>query len=160
MSLPILVGTGRGARAGVLIRGGEPLEMVSKINMVVFDKTGTITWGQPELVKFAVLDRTHGHTYQLLELAGQVERLSDHPLAQAIYSTAQANDMELEVWPQEYNMLPGRGVACRINGLEILMGKPAWLQEEGIRSDLLSKITANWEQQGITVVSLDRKSVV
>lgn len=150
----IMVGTGRGARAGVLIRGGEPLEMVSKINMVVFDKTGTITWGQPELVKFAVLDRTHGHTYQLLELAGQVERLSDHPLAQAIYSTAQANNMELEVWPQEYNMLPGRGVACRINDLEILMGKPAWLQEEGIRSDILSKITANWEQQGITVVAM------
>ena len=109
----IMVGTGRGAEHGILVKGGEPLEMACKIDTVIFDKTGTITKGQPavtDILNFGQFDQA-----AVLQFAASLEKMSEHPLAEAIYTYAQAQSVKL-VEVKDFKAVPGHGVQGEING--------------------------------------------
>ncbi len=115
----LMVGTGRAARLGVLIRSGEALEAAQRIERVVLDKTGTLTVGRPEV---QVVHPLPGWTEsQVLRLAAAVERSSEHPLAEAVVRRARESDLEI---PQveAFLALPGRGVTARVEGRQVLLG--------------------------------------
>jgi P-type Cu+ transporter len=112
----IMVGTGRGAERGILIKGGEALEMAHRIDTVILDKTGTITQGRPQVV------RVNGDN-ELLRLAASAERHSEHPLGKAIVEAARARGLALEE-PERWTSETGMGVRARVGGREIAIGRP------------------------------------
>jgi Cu+-exporting ATPase len=111
----IMVGTGRGAERGILIKGGEALEMAHRIDTVMLDKTGTITQGKPR-VTGAVDD-------EVLRLAASAERYSEHPLGKAIVEAARERGLRLEE-PTEFSAQAGHGVRARVGGHEVVVGRP------------------------------------
>ncbi len=125
----IMVGTGKGAEYGVLIKGGEALETAHKIRTVVFDKTGTITEGRPEvtdIVTTALIVRN-----KLLQLAATAEKGSEHPLGEAIVRGAEKENLEtLRV--EKFNAIPGHGIEVRIEGREVLLGNRKLMVERSI----------------------------
>jgi P-type Cu+ transporter len=125
----ILVGTGKGAEKGILIRGGEILERAGQITTVVLDKTGTITTGRPEMTDLVAAPGTSDR--EVLELAASVERVSEHPLALAIVRAAGERGVALrEV--NDFEALPGRGIVGRVDGRPVLIGNQALMQERGV----------------------------
>ena len=133
----IMVGTGTGAEHGILIKNAEALERASSLNTVVFDKTGTITEGQPAVtdVVASIGDE------ELLRLAASVERGSEHPLGEAIVRAAQERGIAL-AQPQGFEALAGHGVRATVDGQAVLIGSPRLMQEQGIDTvDLQSDIT-------------------
>ncbi|MCA1643030.1 MAG: heavy metal translocating P-type ATPase [Acidobacteria bacterium] len=127
----ILVGTGRGAQGGVLIKGGEALEAAHRIDTVVLDKTGTITRGRPALTDVVVAD---GSTEEgeLLRLAAGAERGSEHPLGEAIVRGAEARGLALPPRAAKFDALAGHGVEAEIEGRRVLLGNAALMNERGI----------------------------
>jgi Cu+-exporting ATPase len=117
----IMVGTGRGASRGILIKGGEALEMAHRINTVVLDKTGTITRGKPEVT--AVRPAAGWTEDELLKLAASAERYSEHPLGKAIVEAALARGLGLEE-AAGFSATAGYGVRARIGGRDISVGRP------------------------------------
>lgn len=115
----IMVGTGKGAENGILVKGGEPLETACKINTIVFDKTGTITNGKPvvtDIIAFADKDED-----EILTIAASLEKLSEHPLAEAIYAHAEEEDIDLrEV--KNFQAVPGHGVQGEVDGVLYYFG--------------------------------------
>jgi Cu+-exporting ATPase len=111
----IMVGTGRGAEHGILIKGGEALEMAHKIDTIVLDKTGTLTEGRPSVTS-AVDD-------EVLRLAASAERYSEHPLGKAIVEAARQRGLRLEE-PSEFAAQAGHGVRARVAGHEVVVGRP------------------------------------
>jgi len=126
----IMVGTGRGAQLGVLIKSGVALEMAEKIAVMVFDKTGTLTHGRPELTDFTPLDRAVP-AHRLLALVAGVEANSEHPLAKAIVRAARHQELPLPE-PEAFAALPGRGVRSRIEGQDLLLGNRELMVAEGV----------------------------
>ena len=138
----ILVGTGKGAEKGILIRGGDILERAGQITTVVLDKTGTITRGQPEVTDVVAgqgategvardpADAVSHDTDALLALAASVERRSEHPLGQAIVRAAAARGVPLEE-PAAFEARPGRGVIALVSGRRVLIGNERLMREEG-----------------------------
>ncbi|MEW6723996.1 MAG: heavy metal translocating P-type ATPase [Bacillota bacterium] len=124
----IMVGTGRGAENGILIKGGEHLEKAHSLTTVVLDKTGTITKGQPELTD--VLPTT-GDERELLRLVASAERGSEHPLAQAIVAAAQKWGLELAE-ANQFEAIPGRGVRARVGERDVLIGTRRLIAENQI----------------------------
>ncbi|MBF0179672.1 MAG: cadmium-translocating P-type ATPase [Magnetococcales bacterium] len=120
----ILVGTGQGARHGILIRGGDALETAHKIDLVVFDKTGTLTVGKPVLTDW-VGDES------ALRWIATAERHSEHPVAQAIVNGARERGMILGE-PSGFTALPGQGVRATVEGREVLVGTEPWIRSLGI----------------------------
>ncbi len=118
----IMVGTGRGASLGILIRGGEALEAALKIDRVVLDKTGTLTTGRPEV--HLVQAAPGWERQEVLRLAAAVERHSEHPLAEAVVRRAQEEGLELPR-AEGFEALPGRGVRARIDRRQVLVGNRA-----------------------------------
>jgi Cu+-exporting ATPase len=117
----IMVGTGRGAERGILIKGGEALEMACRIDTIVLDKTGTITRGKPRVTGvFPAPGRTEG---ELLRLAASAERYSEHPLGKAIVEAAAERGIALEE-ATEFSALAGHGVRARVAGHEVAIGRP------------------------------------
>jgi Cu+-exporting ATPase len=117
----IMVGTGRGAERGILIKGGEALEMACRIDTIVLDKTGTITRGKPRVTGvFPAPGRTEG---ELLRLAASAERYSEHPLGKAIVEAAAERGIALEE-ATEFSALAGHGVRARVAGHEVSIGRP------------------------------------
>lgn len=124
----IMVGTGKGAENGILIKGGEPLEQACKINTIIFDKTGTLTHGKPEVTDvFAIsviLSEVEGsltNEDKILQLAASLEKQSEHSLAEAIYSCA--NDKDITLWKVEFfQAIPGMGVSGTINNTAYYFG--------------------------------------
>jgi P-type Cu+ transporter len=117
----IMVGTGRGAERGILIKGGEALEMAHRIDTIVLDKTGTITRGRPEVT--AVHPEAGFTDDELLRFAGSAERYSEHPLAKAVVEAAQARGIGL-VEPESFSAETGHGVRARIGGRHVVVGRP------------------------------------
>jgi len=117
----IMVGTGRGAAQGVLIKGGEALEMAYKIDTIVLDKTGTLTRGKPRVT--AVRASTGLASDELLRLAASAERYSEHPLGKAIVEAAATRGLALDE-PAEFVALSGHGVRARVAGRVVEVGKP------------------------------------
>jgi Cu+-exporting ATPase len=115
----IMVGTGKGAENGILIKGGEALETTHKINTIVFDKTGTITEGKPTVTNIITVNNISEE--HLLKLTASAEKGSEHPLGQAIVHGAE--DKGLELIPAEnFESLTGRGIEAKINGQTVLAG--------------------------------------
>ena len=145
----IMVGTGKGAENGILIKGGESLEKAYKINAVVLDKTGTITKGQPEVTDIIPLGKLERS--ELLKLAAIAEKKSEHPLGTAVYEQGQ-KELGPIPDPQDFRAIPGHGIAARIEGKEVLIGTRKLLTEQGI--DLRDHETKadGLEQAGKTVI--------
>ncbi len=119
--MSLMVGIGKGAENGILIRSGEALQTARAIQAVVLDKTGTITKGKPELTDTAAADPSAFEEDQLLRLAASVEKVSEHPLAQAILDGAQTRKLDLaEV--KDFEAIPGHGVSAEVEGHHVLIG--------------------------------------
>ena len=141
----IMVGTGRGAENGILIKGGEYLEQAGRIDTVVLDKTGTITRGEPRLTDVLVAEAVQDRTNEYLGWALAIERLSEHPVARAIVaglevSLADAAENEGEGKEggvndgvRDFMAIPGHGVSARIAGRQVSLGSQRFLEEQGQR---------------------------
>jgi len=155
--MSIMVGIGRGAREGVLVKNAEVLERLEKVDTVVVDKTGTLTAGRPTLTECIpvapILEA------DLLRLAASVEQQSEHPLARAIVAGAAARNIAVPA-VAHFDSITGGGARGTVEGREVLVGKRAWLAEEQI-ADLaaLDNRAAALERQGRTVmhVAVDRR---
>ena len=141
----IMVGTGQGARAGVLIRNAEALELAEKIAVLAVDKTGTLTEGRPVVTEVAGADAK-----RLLKLAASLEQGSTHPLAAAIVARAKAEGIELDV-PQNMEAVAGRGIRGDVGGQRVRAGSPAWFVLEGLA---VPPEAAMLQQQGRSIVAV------
>ncbi|MCL5612232.1 MAG: heavy metal translocating P-type ATPase [Chloroflexi bacterium] len=129
--MSLMVGIGKGAENGILIRSGEALQTARAIQIVVLDKTGTITKGRPELTDVILSDQSIVKDDELLRLASSVEKVSEHPLAQAIIEGAQARKLELaEV--KDFEAIPGHGVSAKVEDKRILIGNLKLMNRENI----------------------------
>jgi Cu+-exporting ATPase len=128
----IMVGTGRGAERGILIKGGEALEMAHRIDTVLLDKTGTVTRGTPEVTG---VDAAGGFTEEdVLRLAASAERYSEHPLAKAIVEAARARGIEVQE-AESFHAETGLGVRARVGGREVTVGRPGvTVTVDGVRA--------------------------
>jgi Cu+-exporting ATPase len=148
----IMVGTGKGAENGILIKGADSLELAHKIQTVVLDKTGTITQGKPTVTDYVTVRGTATELH-LLKLAGSLERNSEHPLAEAVVSYAQSQGVALED-PQGFEAVAGSGVQGFVAGQRVHLGTHRWMQELGIATDGLQPQWERTESLGHTVVWL------
>jgi Cu+-exporting ATPase len=130
--MSIMVGTGRGARAGVLVKHAEALEVLERVTTLVLDKTGTLTEGKPQLAAVEPLGESPARSAdQLLRLAASLERGSEHPLAAAIVAGAAARGIALSP-PADLVSLPGKGVTGRVDATRVALGNRALLDALGI----------------------------
>lgn len=129
----IMVGTGKGAEHGVLIKSGEALETAHKIDTVVFDKTGTVTEGKP-VVTDIITTGTVGET-ELLQLAASAEKGSEHPLGEAIVNSAAERKLEPEA-VESFEAIPGQGIEAVIKGRSMLLGNKKLMDNRGIEITL------------------------
>ncbi|HZS76627.1 MAG TPA: heavy metal translocating P-type ATPase [Ktedonobacteraceae bacterium] len=153
----IMVGTGKGAEQGILIKGGESLERIQAVQAVLLDKTGTITKGKPELTDvIALADMTED---EVLRLAAEAEQGSEHPLAAAIVEEAKARDIVLAGYPERFTAFAGRGLEATIEGHAVLVGTRGLLGERGIAIDDGETQLTALEAQGKTamLVAVDGK---
>jgi Cu+-exporting ATPase len=147
--MSIMVGTGRGATAGVLIKNAEALEVLERIDTLVVDKTGTLTEGKPRLVSVEVLDGQDETT--LLRLAASLEQGSEHPLATAIVTGAKEKELQLSK-TVDFQSITGQGVMGVVDGREVLLGNNKLLEGRGIKQRLLTERAEVLRQQGQTVM--------
>lgn len=148
----LMVGTGKGAEYGILIKGGEPLEAACSIDTVIFDKTGTITKGKPvvtDVVSVGIQDEN-----DVLALAASLEKLSEHPLAEAIYTHAEEKNITLlEV--EKFQAIPGHGVQGAMNGAQYYFGNRKLITERvGLALEKADKQLQRLEEQGKTAMML------
>jgi len=148
----IMVGTGRGAQLGVLIKSGESLEMAEKTEAVVFDKTGTLTHGKPKLTDIITVDST-ADIDELLFLAASCEQNSEHPLAEALVTEALSKGLKL-VQPQVFEAIQGKGIQGQLNGDTILLGNKQLLEGKGINVAEMETNLNELSAQGKTVLFL------
>jgi len=120
----IMVGTGRGAEMGILIRGGDVLEQARLVNTVVFDKTGTLTLGKPSVTDVVALDGRSED--EVLRLAASAEMDSEHPLAAAVLAEARGRGLEPER-PSGFEAVPGKGILATVDGTKVALGNPAFI---------------------------------
>jgi len=145
----IMVGTGQAAKKGVYIRNGESLEVASKLNAIVFDKTGTITEGKPKVSEVFNLSGLDNHT--LVMLAATAERNSEHFLGKAIVEFARDQAIELQECSYFYSET-GRGIRADINGYKLLLGNRVWLESNGVEITQLDAQADEYAEQGKTPV--------
>ncbi|HEL2575748.1 TPA: copper-translocating P-type ATPase [Streptococcus suis] len=125
----IMVGTGKGAENGLLFKSGQAVEVLQKVNTIVFDKTGTITQGKPQVTDMTVFSSATEE--EVLQLAASAEQYSEHPLAQALLKSAE--DAGLSLLPsQDFQALSGRGLSVKIAEQTILLGNEKLMKESGI----------------------------
>lgn len=147
----VMVGSGRGAELGILIRGGEPLERAYRLTTVVFDKTGTLTRGRPQVTDILALQ--DGGSKEVLALAAALEEKSEHPLAEAVLRAARDRELALPAL-EDFQAVPGMGVKARVNGQAILLGNLAFCRREGILSEQLAEHQDRLAQEGKTTIFL------
>nr|WRX71468.1 heavy metal translocating P-type ATPase [Actinomycetes bacterium] len=149
----LLVGTGRGAQLGVLIKGPEVLESTRVVDTIVLDKTGTVTTGRMELVDVVPADDVHGA--ELLRLVGALENASEHPIGQAI-ATGATRRLDTQLPDVEgFDSTQGLGVAGVIEGRAVVAGRPGWLAQEWSQplDPRLAQVVDAAEQRGRTVIA-------
>src|SRR3989442_1458346 len=154
----LLVGTGKGAENGILIKGGDQLELAHKANTVIFDKTGTLTKGKPavtDIVPIGPLSET-----EILGYAGSVEKGSEHPLAQAVVNAAQKMNVALSD-PSDFETLPGLGVRATVQGREVLLGNIDLMDKFSVPVDDYDGKLTSLQLQGktTTILAVDRDPV-
>jgi len=146
----LMVGVGRGAEMGILIRGGEYLERARKLHVIVLDKTGTITRGEPRVTDIVTVEASEN---ELLSYAATIEHGSEHPLAKAVLEAAKARG--IDVGPaEEFEAVAGSGVRGTVKGRKVLLGNRAFLKGEGIAQDHLESDASRLESEGKTVMFL------
>ncbi|MCG9890147.1 MAG: heavy metal translocating P-type ATPase [Thermosynechococcaceae cyanobacterium MS004] len=148
----ILVGTGKGAENGILIKGADSLELAHQIQTIILDKTGTLTQGKPTVTDFVSISGMNASDeLRLLQLAASVERNSEHPLAEAVVQYAKSQEQEfLEV--QEFEAIAGSGVQGIVLSHKVQIGTQRWLAELGIDPQSLANHGDRLEALGKTVV--------
>ena len=146
----IMVGTGKGAEQGILIKGGESLERIQAVRAVLLDKTGTITKGKPELTDVVTLPDVIED--EMLRLAATAEQGSEHPLATAIVEGAKARGLILNVHPTHFTALAGQGLEATVEGHTILVGTRGLMHERSIAFDTLEEQLSKLEEQGKTAM--------
>jgi Cd2+/Zn2+-exporting ATPase len=154
----IVAGIGNGARNGILIKGGEVMENLAKLNAIVFDKTGTLTKGKPEVTAI----KAYGLTEKaLLLMAAEAEVVSEHHLGRAIVKEAERMGLELQNKPSEVNILKGRGIQVGINDKSIYIGNRKGLREKGISLEShVESFAIGQEKSGNTAVFIAEKDMV
>ncbi|VAX42431.1 Lead, cadmium, zinc and mercury transporting ATPase; Copper-translocating P-type ATPase [hydrothermal vent metagenome] len=146
----IMVGIGRGAKDGVLIKDAQVLEILEQIDTIVVDKTGTLTEGRPQLTESIAVEPVSEN--DLLEYAAAVEQNSEHPLGHAIIEAAKKREIDLRK-VENFDSTTGGGVAGRVNGKEILVGKQDFLISRKVSNyDLLNQKAEQLQQEGRTVI--------
>jgi Cu+-exporting ATPase len=152
--MSIMVGVGRGAREGVLVKNAEALETLQKVDTLVVDKTGTLTEGRPKLT--GLLPMPGMDERELLQLAGSAERHSEHPLAAAILQAATEHGLTLDS-AEQFDTVTGGGVVARLRGHTVLAGKPEFLRQQNVHGlDAILEKARPWQTQGQTVVLVAR----
>jgi len=148
--MSIMVGVGRGAQEGVLIKNAEAIELMEKVDTLVVDKTGTLTEGKPRLTTIIASDSVNKN--ELLAAAAAVEQQSEHPLASAIVRGAQDRHVTLAK-VQNFQSSTGGGVSGQVDGRAVLVGKPQFLKTQNIRDlDELESKAADLQAQGQTAI--------
>lgn len=150
----IMVGTGKGAEHGILIKGADSLELAHRIQTIVLDKTGTITQGKPTVTDYVTVSGTaHGNELTLLRLAASLEQSSEHPLAEAVVAYTETQQVGLSD-TQDFEAMAGSGVQGSVEGHWVQIGTHRWLRELGIATEALQEDWERLESQGRTVVWL------
>ena len=162
----IMVGTGKGAQEGILIKSGASLELLHQVKTIVFDKTGTLTIGKPVVTNFIpVTDSYHGNELNILQLAAAVESYSEHPLGMAIVNYAAAKQIQL-ISALNFESIVGSGVTGTVDGKLVQVGSSEWIATLVVDGALqianrriLSGYQQQWEAEGKTVVwlAIDRE---
>jgi len=151
----IMVGTGKGAENGILIRSGEALERAHQINTIVFDKTGTLTKGRPEVTDIIAIGPSEE---EVLFYASSAEKGSEHPLGESIIKKAMDEGLEIRS-PEQFRAVPGHGIKATVNGKKIMLGNEKLMKDEGVSIDILKQKAAALSEQGKTpmFVSVENK---
>ena len=150
----IIVGTGKGAERGVLIRSAQALELTHRVDTVALDKTGTLTVGQPAVTDVIVIPgRTQLEKDEALRLAASAERGSEHPLGEALVREARARGLQLDE-PADFQAIPGQGVQARVNGSSVALGNRALLQALCSAIDGLAEAARELSEEGKTPMFL------
>ena len=148
----VMVGTGKGAENGILIKGAESLELAHKLQTIVLDKTGTITQGKPTVTDYqAVRGTANNAELKLLRLVAAVERNSEHPLAEAVVRYAESQNTE-PAEAYDFEAVAGSGVQGTVSGRLVQIGTQRWMNELGIHTNTLQKQKDIWESEAKTVV--------
>ena len=150
--MAIMVGTGRGAKSGVLVKHAAALEMLERVEVLVIDKTGTLTEGRPRVASISTIEGVVSET-ELLRLAGALEQSSQHPLAVAVVTRAVEQDMALpEI--EDFQTVPGRGVEGTVEKRHVLLGTEEFLIGHGVHTDVFAHQANELRHQGQTVIFL------
>ncbi|MGB8952016.1 MAG: heavy metal translocating P-type ATPase [Candidatus Aminicenantales bacterium] len=145
----VMVGTGKGAENGILIKGGESLETAHKLDTIVFDKTGTLTKGEPEVTN--IVGQGAYPEEEVLKYAASAEKYSEHPLGEAIVRSARLKKIEIGE-AKEFRAIEGHGIEAQVDGREVLLGNPKLMKDRYIAiKDLEAKAT-EFAQDGKTLV--------
>ncbi len=159
--LAMMRGGGMAAEKGILMRSGEAFQVFGQIDRVLLDKTGTITKGKPSVVHVMAAGSVPGrdgdpdNEATVLCLAASVEQVSEHPLARAVVAEALAKGLSLRQ-PEAFSSETGQGVRALIDGVEVTVGKPRWLESNGIEVGILQDERQEMEDQANTVVAVAR----
>jgi len=149
--MSIMVGVGRGAQAGVLIKNAEALERMEKIDTLVVDKTGTLTEGKPKVV--AIVPAAGFQEADILRLAASVERASEHPLADAIVRAARERHLDLSK-VEEFDSPTGKGAIGKVDGKIVVLGNSNFLKSLGIETQPLNEQGEHLREDGATVINI------
>jgi Cu+-exporting ATPase len=150
-SMSIMVGVGRGAQAGVLIKNAEALERMEKVDTLVVDKTGTLTEGKPKVV--GIVTAGGYQESEILRLAASVERASEHPLADAIVRAARARNLDLSK-VEAFDSPTGKGATGKVDGKTVLLGNSNFLKSAGIDTGPLGEQAERLREDGATVINI------
>ena len=152
----IMVGTGKGAENGILIKSGEHLERAHQMDTIIFDKTGTITKGEPEVTD--ILPFNDISKDELLRVAASVEKASEHPLGQSIVRKAESQLLKI-VAPENFTAIPGKGLKAELEEKAVIIGNRKLMLDNNINIDVKEDVLLNLESQGKTamLVAIDKK---
>ena len=159
--MAIMVGTGRGATAGVLIKNAEALERLEQVDTLVVDKTGTLTEGKPKVTSILMLD---GHREEdALRLAAALERSSEHPLAAAILTAAGDRGLSLPR-VEDFRAEPGKGILGTVDGARVALGNAAMMRDAGVSGNVIDNVAAKADElrrdgQTVMFLAVDRAAV-
>ena len=174
----IMVGTGKGAENGILIKSAESLELLHLVDTVVLDKTGTITMGKPKVTNVITSQTLVGNTdnlsnsrvkiignttynlkveNELLKIAGSLEKNSEHPLAEAVLERAQKNNVKLTD-VTDFSVVPGRGLKGKIDGIEYFGGNLSFMNENNIDTEVLKVKSENLSKEGKSLIYFAREN--
>ncbi len=149
----IMAGTGKGAENGILFRKGEVIQAAASVDTVVFDKTGTITEGNPAVMDMVPHEPFCASAEELLRTVASVETGSEHPVAGAIVAEAKNRRLALQE-PEQFQAVSGRGVSARIDGRSVLVGKPGWFREQLLDLAALEQTIDRFQAEGKTVMAV------